>query len=200
MFSEIRSRSLARFQNALVVPAITITISWQANDEPDISGYRIYYGDRSRNYHSVIEVGNKTQHVLTDVQEDQPIFFALTAVDTAGNESPFSKEASLFVSEVDQASGLQAYNFPNPFNASTNRTNIHYVLENAASVTIQIFDFHNNLIATIAENVPKTAGEHTEDFWNGQNAFGLRVANGVYFCKIQTETTFEIIKIAVSSY
>jgi len=70
------------------IPALALagsaTLHWQANTEPDLAGYRIYYG---------------TSNNLT---EGQTYYFALTAVDTSGNESGYSKEVSKSISSNNQ--------------------------------------------------------------------------------------------------
>ena len=38
--------------------ADTATVSWDANTEQDLLGYKIYFGTASRNYSQVIDVGN----------------------------------------------------------------------------------------------------------------------------------------------
>ena len=58
----------------------------------DLSAYRIYYGDTSRTYAQVVEVGNPaaTSHTLTLASGDY--YVAMTAVDVDGNESAYSNE------------------------------------------------------------------------------------------------------------
>lgn len=91
-------RTFAPLLCILLVPTITfaasITVSWQANSEPDIAGYNIYYGMTSRQYGPPIPVGKITSHVVDNLSEDTTYYFALTAVDTSGNESGYSPETS----------------------------------------------------------------------------------------------------------
>ena len=74
--------------------AASVTLRWQANTEPDLAGYRIYYGTASRAYGPPITVGNVSEYTVQDLKEGTRYYFSLTAVDTGGNESGFSAEVS----------------------------------------------------------------------------------------------------------
>ena len=74
----------------------TVTVSWAANSEPDISGYRLYHGRTSRNYTSNIDTGLVTTTTY-DLQQTGTHWFALTAVNNSGLESDFSDEASVTI-------------------------------------------------------------------------------------------------------
>ena len=69
----------------------TVTLSWEANTEPDLEGYKIYYGTASRVYPNVIDVGNVASFTLT-IEAGVDIYAALTAYDISGNESGYSSE------------------------------------------------------------------------------------------------------------
>jgi hypothetical protein len=71
-----------------------VTLAWNANLEVDLAGYRVYYGNSSRNYTIVIDVGNQTMHSVSDLGQEKTYYFAVTAYDTSGNESDFSEEVS----------------------------------------------------------------------------------------------------------
>ena len=85
------------------IPALALagsaTLHWQANTESDLAGYRIYYGTSSRSYGVYIPVDkNTTSYTINNLTEGQTYYFALTAVDTSGNESGFSEEVSKSIS------------------------------------------------------------------------------------------------------
>ena len=196
----------------LFVPLLkagSATISWDANSEPDLAGYKIYYGHSSGNYQSQIYVGNVTSHRLTGVEEGQQYYFAVTAIDFSGNESNFSNEVEIVISESasddpdTETNNTQtligkAYNYPNPFKDDLEKTVIRYELQNPAEVTIEIMDSNTDFVTRLIENEFRPAGEHTGDTWDGRNSDGRLVANGVYFCNIRTNREQKIIKIAVT--
>jgi len=70
------------------------TISWEPNTEPDIAGYRIYYGTAPGNYSTKIDVGNKTTALL-NLKDQLGYYFAVTAYNSSGVESNYSAEAVL---------------------------------------------------------------------------------------------------------
>lgn len=69
------------------------TLSWNPNTEPDLAGYKVYYGTTSRSYTTSIDVGNQTTYTVTGLGFGT-YYFAVTAYDISGNESGYSNEAS----------------------------------------------------------------------------------------------------------
>jgi len=95
----MRKLALALALVPLLLPvaaaAASLTVSWQANTEPDLAGYRIYYGTASGQYGPPVRVSAATTtYQLTGLAPSTRYFVALTAFNTAGFESGFSAEAS----------------------------------------------------------------------------------------------------------
>jgi hypothetical protein len=88
-------------------------------------------------------------------------------------------------------------NFPNPFNPETW---IPFQLEEAAEVTISIYDSSGKLIR-IMNLGEKTAGFYTSKeaaaYWDGKNTNGEVVASGVYFYAIKAGKFFAQKKMIV---
>ncbi|MDR4479399.1 MAG: fibronectin type III domain-containing protein [Nitrospira sp.] len=72
------------------------TVSWNANTEQDLAGYRIYVGTRSGSYGFAgpFEVTNRTSFTIPNLPVGATYFFAVSAFDTTGNESAKSAEVS----------------------------------------------------------------------------------------------------------
>jgi hypothetical protein len=73
------------------------TLTWTPNKESDLAGYRIYVGTSSGTYNfpgSPFTIGKVTTYILTNLPPRTTYFFALSAYDVAGNESPLSAEVS----------------------------------------------------------------------------------------------------------
>jgi len=74
--------------------AAQIRLAWDPNSEPDLAGYKIYYGTASGTYTNSITVGNVTTCTLTGLPDGQTYYIAATAYDTSGDESGYSNEVS----------------------------------------------------------------------------------------------------------
>jgi hypothetical protein len=85
-----------------VVHAAEVNLAWDPNVEPDVAGYKVYYGLGSRNYDHVMDVGNFTSCVVTGLDQGRTYYFAATAVNTANIESDFSNEVSAALSTSNQ--------------------------------------------------------------------------------------------------
>ena len=85
----------------------TVRVSWNPNSEPDLDGYKVYYGTLSGTYTQVIDVGAVTSTDVSNLGEGHTYYFAVTAYDVDGNESGFSNEAFLLIpnSGSDEPSG-----------------------------------------------------------------------------------------------
>ena len=79
--------------------AANVNLTWSANTEADLSGYKVYYGTASHAYGTPVNVGNVTTHLLTGLSGGT-YYFAVTAYDTSGNESSYSNEASLTIAST----------------------------------------------------------------------------------------------------
>ncbi len=84
------------------VHAGEVHLAWDPNTEPDLAGYRVYYGSGSRNYDHVMDVGNCTSCMVTGLEQGRTYYFAATAVNTANVESDFSNEVSAALSTSNQ--------------------------------------------------------------------------------------------------
>jgi fibronectin type 3 domain-containing protein len=72
------------------------TLTWNANSESDLAGYKVYRATSSGAYGAPLATlqGNVTSYVSTGLQSGTTYFFVITAYDNAGNESAFSTEVS----------------------------------------------------------------------------------------------------------
>jgi hypothetical protein len=71
-----------------------LTLAWTRNSShtPEVAGYHIYYGTASKNYTNNMMVGNVATCVVSGLTAGVTYFFAVTAYNTNGLESGFSKE------------------------------------------------------------------------------------------------------------
>ena len=79
------------------IRAGSATVAWDANSEPDIAGYTVYWGLTSGDYDWSAEVGKVTSYTVANLQDGQRYYFALQAINQAGLRSPLSVEASAII-------------------------------------------------------------------------------------------------------
>ncbi|MFP7753810.1 PKD domain-containing protein [Thermodesulfobacteriota bacterium B35] len=85
--------------SASVTLAADASFSWLPNTESNLAGYRIHYGQSSRNYDSAVDVGlaapeadGRVHYTVTGLTAGTTYYFAATAYDTDGQESEYSTE------------------------------------------------------------------------------------------------------------
>jgi hypothetical protein len=71
-----------------------VKLAWDPNTEPDLAGYQVYYGTASGNYGYSIDVGNVATYTLMGLTQGVTYYIAVTAYDSADNESAYSNEVS----------------------------------------------------------------------------------------------------------
>ena len=76
-------------------PTASVTVSWSANTESDLAGYKVYYGTSSGNYTTSIYVGNVTTYTVNGLSTGRTYYFAVSAFDKSGNESQKSTAGSI---------------------------------------------------------------------------------------------------------
>ena len=69
-------------------------MAWDPSTDPDVAGYKVYYGTASRTYHPGIDVGNTTTYALTGLIKGQKYYIAVTTYNRSHRESPFSNEVT----------------------------------------------------------------------------------------------------------
>jgi fibronectin type 3 domain-containing protein len=80
--------------------AAQVSLAWDPNTEPDLAGYKVYYGSVSHAQTDSVDVGNATAYIVMGLQEGTTYFFAATAYDRYGRESGFSNEVSTTTSSL----------------------------------------------------------------------------------------------------
>src|SRR5881397_2778440 len=80
--------------------AAQVTFAWNADTEPDLAGYKLYYGFSSGSYQFSVDVGNLTSYTLSGLLEGRIYYFAATAYNLSLAESDFSNEVSKAIADV----------------------------------------------------------------------------------------------------
>ncbi len=91
-------RHLARLGACLAFVALSahaqrdVELEWNASSSGDPVRYTVYYGTSSRTYNGAVPFGNVTTGVVPGLLEGRTYYFAVTASDALGAESPYSDE------------------------------------------------------------------------------------------------------------
>lgn len=90
---------LAPAQNVPAQAAGAVTLTWDANQESDLAGYKLYASTSPGAYAAPIATLPKdvTTERVTGLQTDTTYYFVVTSFDTSGNESGPSNEVSAIV-------------------------------------------------------------------------------------------------------
>ena len=90
-----------------IASAAEVNLAWDSIDQPELSGYLVFYGTQPWEFSNVLDVGNVTTYTVFDLGLGR-YFFAVKAYGKAGEESPFSNEVSTVISEEpDSGPGAQ---------------------------------------------------------------------------------------------
>jgi hypothetical protein len=75
----------------------SVTLVWNANTDPNVTGCNVYYGVSSGNYTNMINAGNVTNATVFGLVAGVTYYFAATTYDSAGDQSGYSTEATYTV-------------------------------------------------------------------------------------------------------
>jgi hypothetical protein len=161
----------------------TVTLSWDANAEPDIAGYNVYRSDVSGGPYDKINDETVSELVYTDVPGTGDYYYCATAQIHAVTESRLSNEVTAPVG-VSGITNYQLTNisvFPNPFYSS-----VGFSSRSTEGISIRIYDVTGSLVEEIAGKGSVV--------WQTDNT----IPQGIYFADIKAgeqQTTRKIIKL-----
>jgi hypothetical protein len=177
---------------ASLISGETVTLAWNANTEPDLAGYHVYYGTVSRGtktdpnnffYEDCMRAIPKARTTITidKIAPGQTFYFGVTAYDTAGNESSFSNEVSMTGAVVRGQGDLRITEltlervFPNPFSP---KTTIDFTLASDSRVELSIYNAQGKMVKRLVKG-KLLRGNHSYKW----NAKGL--SSGHYFYRLR---------------
>ena len=161
-----------------------VILTWKPNTEADLKEYYVYK-DINPNFtlDSTKRIAILSDTLFYDRLEKgtQKVYYKVTAKDNTGNQSYPSAEVNVTISDVNEATITDNYeyalyqNYPNPFNPSTT---ISYSLKDDSEVRIKIYSISGELIKTIIEgNKSKGYNETQIDLSN--------MASGIYLYRLE---------------
>jgi uncharacterized protein (DUF362 family) len=139
---------------------------------------------------SACSVGDFDGDGDVDCEDWDSFQFVWTA---SGDVPPLVGCAEAGIDPPSVAGGARISAFPNPMKASTR---ISYSVERPGRVTLRIIDLRGRAVRALVEE-DMNAGDYTVP-WDGRNDKGVRVAGGVYFCRLDAAGAGTTRKIIVS--
>jgi hypothetical protein len=186
---------------ALLIPvsgmAASITLEWDANTEPDLAGYWIYYAPKSllkltptqadadSSVTKIYVAAPATTYTISSLPEGQAYFFRLMAEDTSGNKSGFNvvsggnragADTELAVTLGDYVKAPETFLSPS-LQDGVNDSATFGTLAQAVS----IYDISGRRV--FEQNQDALGG--AQIVWNGRDTDGKVVESGVYIASIK---------------
>ncbi|MBN1480202.1 hypothetical protein EH223_19775 [candidate division KSB1 bacterium] len=109
-------------------------------------------------------------------------------------DNGYSWEIFRAFKQTGQAGEPRTYAYPNPFSPKRHNelygeghVRLQYNIQNDTFITIKVYDFAMDLVATVCEKKPRSGPGDYSEVWNGKNDYGDDVANGPYFYSLTIE-------------
>ncbi|HBZ57076.1 MAG TPA: hypothetical protein DEO88_16855, partial [Syntrophobacteraceae bacterium] len=74
--------------------AAQVTLAWDPNSQPEVTGYKIYWGVKSGSYSNHVDVGKLTTCTLAGLASGTTYYFVATCYTSTGAESGYSNQVS----------------------------------------------------------------------------------------------------------
>ncbi|HWP82540.1 MAG TPA: hypothetical protein VNN76_07785 [Bacteroidota bacterium] len=102
--------------------------------------------------------------------------------------SPFGSTWRIFRTYRPVGVSSATYAYPTPFSPDDEPVRIHFSTEGRdATVTIRIFDFGMKPVRVLLRSAQRSGQREHDEIWDGRDDDGNRVANGLYFYRIELD-------------
>jgi hypothetical protein len=169
------------------------SLNWMESRDQDFRYFKIYRGstpgftpDTADPLHVTIAIA------WTDPAGGYEVYYKISAVDFAGNESDTADpESSTGVYATPTVLTLYQV-VPNPFNPTTT---IKYDVPVDGRVTLRIYDVRGALVRTLIDaDLPRGTHQAT---WDGRDASGRGMASGSYFARLEAGGRGETVRMSL---
>jgi hypothetical protein len=177
----------------VIASASSLRITWNANTETDLAGYKVYYGTQSGTYGTPIVLGKVTSYDLPNVATGKTYFVALTAYNSSGSESPRSTEMSAYV-PAPQAQPL--ITLVSPVTGTVQKTTPKFVWSGTGFVSYKVYASTSTKSYSRIYSGTGTSCSLSSTFWS------LFVPSGstIYWYVAGTTSSGQVITSTASSF
>ena len=174
-------------------------VTWSANGEDDLSGYKVYRKKESESWHHIATVTTNSytdDDILVPIQF-QKFTYKVSAFDINNNISGYSNEDFIYGYKINKTNTaeeeknyelpkefLLSQNYPNPFNPSTS---ISYSIPKDEHVSIRVFNALGKEVANLVNGF-KHQGQYSVQF------HGSDLSSGIYYYEIRTNSFHNVKK------
>jgi hypothetical protein len=124
--------------------ASSLHVTWNANTDSDLAGYKVYYGTQSNTYGTPVPIVDAASYDIPNVQAGSTYYVAVSAYDSSNNESVKSAELSAYIPVSDTTPPTGSVNI-NSGDASTTSTTVTLTLSASdAAGTVTGMRFSND--------------------------------------------------------
>jgi hypothetical protein len=170
-------------------------LSWGASTSPDFAAYRLYRGKSAGFTPSGGTLVTATTLTSYTDHPGEPYYYKLSAIDVHGNESGYSLVLPTGALAVDEARHTLALERPSP-NPARAGAALRFSLSREGAARLAVFDLTGRRVANLADGV-LSAGDH-ELRWDLRGLGGTRVADGLYFVRLEAEGRTLAERLAVT--
>jgi hypothetical protein len=98
-FGQIARTSLLILTSFFLLPssglyAAQVTLAWDPSTDPNVTGFKVFYGTSSHSYQFNNDAGKNTTFTVSNLRDGATYYFVVTAYNSSGIESQFSNEVS----------------------------------------------------------------------------------------------------------
>lgn len=147
------------------------------------AGFGLYVIDRDRG--TAVELADGVLDITLD--DERPVRHLRLIAGTEAFAQAESEGAPLSPTDFALAPG-----YPNPFTA---QTTLRYQLDARGPATLEVFDLLGRRVRVLVDG-EQTAGSHVAE-WDGRDAAGRPVANGVYLVRLRTADASATRRVSV---
>jgi hypothetical protein len=158
----------------------TLTLAWNQSSDPNVAGYRVYFGTVSRNYTNMVDAGAAITATFSNLAPATTYYFAATTYTAAGLESGFSAETSYSLAvpaqpptldpinnlTINEGVGVQTVVLMGITSGASNQT---------ATLTVSAFSSNPGLIPNPVVNYTNPATQGSLSFAPVAGSFGSAV-------------------------